>query len=156
MTSSLDQCVGTPGFPIRASLTPRSDHCHSRTKSWRCTRILPFLLPSLSKYQLFLPLAVWASEARFQELASGECGGLMTILGLAWVGTYRSLSLRLQGYKVGGAGGGGDGMQAPGSRRGTWAPSSGQVFSKYLLCTQLCAMHRGILKDPKRWQWCCG
>lgn len=99
MTPSLDQCVGTPGFPIRASLTPRSDHRHSKTKSWHCTRILPFLLPSLSKYQLFLPLAVWASEARFQELAFGECGGLMTILGLAWVGTYRSLSLRLQGYR---------------------------------------------------------
>lgn len=76
MTPSLDQCLGTPGFPIRASLTPRSDHCHSRTKSWHRTRILPFLLPSLCKYQLFLPLAVWASEARFQELAFGECGGL--------------------------------------------------------------------------------
>lgn len=25
MTPSLDQCVGTPGFPIRALLTPRSD-----------------------------------------------------------------------------------------------------------------------------------
>ena len=99
MTPSLDQCLGTPGFPIRASLTPRSDHCHSRTKSWHRTRILPFLLPSLCKYQLFLPLAVWASEARFQELAFGECGGLMTILGLAWVGTYCSLSLRLQGYR---------------------------------------------------------
>ena len=74
MTPSLDQHVGTPGFPIRASLTPRSDHCHSRTKSWHYTRISPLFLPFLCKYQLFLPLAVWASEAHFQDAASGIRG----------------------------------------------------------------------------------
>lgn len=101
MTSSLDQCVGTPGFPIRASLTPRSDQS-LKNKELALHQDLtpPPPFPCASTSCSCLSLCGHLKPAsRMPLLALGECGGLMTILGLAWVGTYRSLSLRLQGYR---------------------------------------------------------